>query len=105
MRLSLSGSLEKDEEEILSELIDKYRDRIFRLIVGTSRIVETKESDGKMLAKAQASVRVIELATDDLLLTVQTEKSGLGNNEDAAIQQAYKAVGQLLGTKIRNNLL
>ena len=105
MRLSLSGSPAREEEEILADLKTKYKDRVARLIVGTSRIIETRESDGKILAKAQASVRVIDMATDDLLLTVQTEKSGLGSNEDAAIQQAYKEAGKLLGTKIRNDLL
>jgi hypothetical protein len=102
--MTLTGSEGKSEAYIIGELKKKYGDRVERLLIGTVRIVEIKKSSGKFLAKAAGSVKVLEIATGDLLFSDQMEKSGLGNNEDDASSRAYKEIGKLLGKSVRNNL-
>jgi len=105
MRLAVKEPANMAEDELLAELKDKYGSQVRRIIIGSVRIVSTGESGKKYLAKASGTVRVVDVATGDLLFTDQAEKSGLGNTEKEAVAQAYKEIGKLLGKKIRNNLI
>ena len=75
-----------------------------RIIFGTVRVMSYRKSGSKTIAKASGTVSVLETSSGNILMSAQREKSGLGNNNEGAASSAFKAMGKLLGTQIRNNL-
>ena len=106
--VGLSASLDelkdKSEMAIVSLLKDKYQGKIERLLLGRTQIMSFREDSGKIIAKAEGSVQVIDLDSGDVLLTEQKEKSGLGSNEQAAVNQVQKDLGDLIGKGVKNKL-
>ncbi len=104
LSVSPSDLAGKSDFEITALLKSRFAGQVDRIIFGTVRITSYQKSGNKTLAKASGSVSVLETSSGNILMSAQREKSGLGNNEEGAASSAFKEMGKLLGTQIRNNL-
>ena len=94
----------KSEPEVLELLRERFGGTVPRVILAVVRIMSTRESGGKTLAKASGTVQVVDTGTGEVLYATQREKSGLGQDARSAAASAFRSLGEALGQEIRNNL-
>jgi len=95
---------ERSDLELVELLRSRFSAAVDRIILASVRIVSTRESGGRTLAKASGTVQVLEVETGAVLYTARREKNGLGVDAWSAAANAYTNMGQVLGEQIRNNL-
>ncbi len=75
-----------------------------RIIIGTARFESSESDGGNVFAKVSGTVKVADLKTGAILLTVSRTKAALGKTLDAARAAAFQALGQDMGQEIANKL-
>jgi hypothetical protein len=74
------------------------------VIFGTARISESAQEGNTLILQVTGTVKVLELATGKILLTVNRSKRAQGGNASAALAAAFKMLGEDLGKAIANQL-
>jgi hypothetical protein len=75
-----------------------------RVIFGTARFESSESDSGNVFAKVSGTVKVADLKTGAILLTVAKTKAALGKTEAAARAAAFQQLGQDIGQDIANKL-
>lgn len=95
---------DKGDYEIIENLKQNFSSRVRRAIFGTSRILSFGEVAGRVSARASATVQVVDLENEEILLTVVKNLNGIGTNEDGAKKDAFRKLGEAVGEEIKNRL-
>ena len=95
---------DKSDFDIIALLTGKYKTTIERVIFGTSRILDLNDRDGKIFAKCTGTFQVVDLNTEEILLTVVKTVNAMGSDEAAAQSAGFQRLGNEVGKEIRNKL-
>ncbi len=96
MPLKSSLILFKADNQALA-LLKKNAGGVERAVYGSAQAGEAEKSGSKYIVKATGSVKVVDLATGDILFEKSMSKSGLGNSAQSARSAAFKQLGKELG--------
>jgi len=75
-----------------------------RVIFGTAEFGGSETEDGKVFVKVSGAVKVADLKTGTILLTVTRNKQAVGSTLAAARAAAFRQLGQDIGQEIANKL-
>jgi hypothetical protein len=94
----------RPDNQVISALSAGYRGQVERAVYGTARIADTVQEGQTIIIQVNGTVKVVELATGKVLLTVNKSKRAQGSNASAALATAFKKLGEDLGQAIVNQL-
>jgi hypothetical protein len=94
----------RPDNQVISALSVGYRGQVERIIFGTGRIAETVQEGQTIIIQVSGTVKVVELASGQVLLAVNKTKRAQGSNPSAALSTAFKKLGEDLGQAIVNQL-
>lgn len=79
--------------------------KIDAIVFGATRInYGGKDKDGFDLATASANIRVIEVSSGEILASAISNETGIAKTKEAAFTAASRRLGDVLGSKISNEL-
>lgn len=96
--------LERGDFDIIRRLSGEFGDSVKRVIYGTARILEISEDNGQYFVKTSATVQVVNLSTEEILLSVVKSANGMGKTEENAANDSFRRLGTAIGKDILNNL-
>ncbi len=96
--------LDKGDFDVIEILETRFAATTERAIFGTARILSFSSNAGKVVAKCTATIQVVDLKSKEVLLTIVKDANGMGNDEAQAQSAAFKSIGKLIGTEIKNKL-
>jgi hypothetical protein len=91
-----SDILYKGDKEALA-LLKKNAGGAERAVYGSAQAGEAEKSGSKYIVKATGSVKVVDLATGDILFEKTLSRNGLGSSPERARGAAFKQLGRELG--------
>ncbi|MBN2440095.1 MAG: hypothetical protein JXJ04_02075 [Spirochaetales bacterium] len=95
---------DKSDFDIIELLVNKYKSEISRVIFGTARVLSFSNNEGKVFAKSSATVQIVDLMTEEILLTVVKSVNAMGADESAAQSAGFARLGNDIGKEIKNKL-
>jgi hypothetical protein len=95
---------DKSDYDIIELLIEKYAAQVRRSIFGIARVLSFSEKSGKTFAKCSATIQVVDLETNEILLTVVKTVNAMGSDDKAAQSDGFKRLGEEIGEEIKNKL-
>ena len=96
--------LTASDADIVSQLATEYQDDVERVIYGTAKLSDHEEDNDMVIVSVTGAAKAVELATGDVLLSVQRTKGAIGKNFETALGIALRKLGEDLGAEIANNL-
>jgi len=93
----------RQDSQVISSLAG-FQGQVERVIFGTARITDTVQEGGTIIIQVAGTVKVVELATGKVLLTVNKTKRAQGTNASSALATAFKKLGEDFGQAIANQL-
>ncbi len=94
----------RTDEEVIDAAASAAKGGTVRLIFGTAELGD-KESEGEdIFMKATATVKVADLKTGQILLTVNRTESAVAKTESAARAAVLQQLGRRVGQEIANKL-
>jgi len=99
-----AGSVAGRQDAQVLAVLAVFQPRIQRVIFGTARINESLQEGDTLILQVAGTVKVLELATGRILLTVNRSKRAQGGNASAALAAAFKMLGEDLGKAVANQL-
>jgi len=94
----------RPDNQVIAALIAGYRGQVERAIFGTARIADSVQEGQILIIQVSGTVKVVELSSGKVLLTVNKSKRAQGSNASAALSTAFKKLGEDLGQAIVNQL-
>jgi hypothetical protein len=94
----------RPDNQVIAALAAGYRGQVERAVFGTARISETVQEGQTIVIQVSGTVKVVELASGKVLLTVNKTKRAQGSSASAALATAFKKLGEDLGQAIVNQL-
>ena len=104
LRVGATEVAGRPDDQVISALSAGYRGQVERAIFGTARIADTVQEGQTIIIQVGGTVKVVELASGKVLLTVNKIKRAQGSNASAALATAFKKLGEDLGQAIVNQL-
>jgi hypothetical protein len=95
---------EKSDFDIIKLLTSKFKTNTRRAIFGTARVLNFNDRDGRIFAKCSGTVQVVDLETEEILLTVVKTVNAMGSDESAAQSAGFSRLGDEIGEEIKNKL-
>lgn len=99
-----AGSVAGRQDAQVLAVLAAFQPQVRRVIFGTARISESAQEGNTLILQVTGTVKVLELATGKILLTVNRSKRAQGGNASAALAAAFKMLGEDLGKAIANQL-
>lgn len=97
------GSL-KSDSEVIALAASGAASTTGRVIFGLAKVTGTEKEGTDFIVKVSGSLKVADLKTGEILLTVNRGKSMVGKSAAAALSSALQKVGEELGQDIANKL-
>jgi hypothetical protein len=94
----------RPDNQVIASLASGYQGQVERAVFGTARIAETVQEGQTIIIQVSGTVKVVELASGKVLLTVNRSKRAQGSSGSAALSTAFKKLGEDLGQAIVNQL-
>jgi hypothetical protein len=99
-----AGSVAGRQDAQVLAVLAAFQPQVQRVIFGTARISESAQEGNTLILQVTGTVKVLELATGKILLTVNRAKRAQGGNASAALAAAFKMLGEDLGKAIASQL-
>jgi hypothetical protein len=96
--------VDRGDFEVIEKLAAEFGAKVQRAIYGTARILEITEDSGQVFVKTTATIQVVDLKTEEILLSVVKTANGMGNTEQKATNESFKRLGSAIGKDILNQL-
>ncbi len=93
----------RKDAQVLAALT-AFQSQVKRVVFGTARISESVQEGSTLILQVTGTVKVLELSTGKILLTVNRSKRAQGGNVPAALAAAFKMLGEDLGKEITSQL-
>jgi len=93
----------RKDAQVLAALA-AFQSQVERVVFGTARISESVLEGSTLILQVTGTVKVLELSTGRILLTVNRSKRAQGGNVSAALAAAFKMLGEDLGKEIASQL-
>jgi hypothetical protein len=93
----------RQDAQVLAALAG-FQPQVQRVVFGTARITDSAQEGSTLILQVSGTVKVLELATGKILLTVSRSKRAQGGNPSAALAAAFKMLGEDFGKAIANQL-
>lgn len=81
-----------------------FQGEVERVLFGTAQITDTVQENGTIIIQVSGTVKVVELSSGKVLLTVSRSKRAQGANAYAALGTAFKKLGEDLGQAVAGGL-
>jgi hypothetical protein len=94
----------RSDAQVVSFLGRNFQGQVERVVFGTAQISDHSQDGQTVIIQVTGTVKVVELATGKILLTVNKSKRAQGTNASAALATAFKKLGEDLGTALINQL-
>lgn len=99
------GSIvDRDDTEVLAAAGAKAADKSGRMIFGSGQVTGTEQDGEMVIARASGTVKVADLKTGAILLTVSRSKSVPAKNAAVAAASVLQKLGEDIGQEIANKL-
>jgi hypothetical protein len=93
----------RKDAQVLAALA-AFQSQVERVAFGTACISESVQEGSTLRLQVTGTVKVLELSTGKILLTVNRSKRAQGGNVPAALAAAFKMLGEDLGKEIASQL-
>jgi hypothetical protein len=94
----------RPDNQVIASLASGYGGQVERAVFGSARIADTVQEGQTIIIQVSGTVKVVELASGKVLLTVNRSKRAQGSSGSAALSTAFKKLGEDLGQAIVNQL-
>jgi hypothetical protein len=94
----------RPDNQVIADLAAGYQGQVQRAIFGAARIADTVQEGQTIIIQVSGSVKVVDLASGKVLLSVNKSKRAQGSSPSAALSTAFKKLGEDLGQAIVNQL-
>ena len=94
----------KNDNDIISLIKDAAGAKVKRIVFGYGKISGYEQDKETIIVKVTGIVKVVDIASKKILLSVDKTKSALGSNASAALSAAFYKLGEDLGKEIANKL-
>ena len=94
----------RPDNQVIAALSSGYRGQVERAIFGAARIAETVQEGQTIIIQVSGTVKVVELSSGTVLLTVNKTRRAQGASVAAALSTAFKKLGEDLGQAVANQL-
>jgi hypothetical protein len=99
-----AGSVAGRQDAQVLAVLAGFQPQVQRVVFGTARITDSAQEGSTLILQVTGTVKVLELATGKILLTVSRSKRAQGGNPSAALAAAFKMLGEDFGKAIANQL-
>jgi len=94
----------KSDNTVISMLSGVSGGKVKRVVFGYGKISGYEQDKETVIVKVTGTVKVVDLSTGDILLSVDKTKSALGSNASTALSTAFYKLGEDLGKELVNKL-
>jgi hypothetical protein len=93
-----------NDDVLIADAAAHVRQGTKRVIYGVARIESTEKDGGMTVVKASGAVKIADLATGEVLLSVKRSRTGLAEEPANAVSSALRKLGEDIGREIANSL-
>ncbi len=104
LALDAAGLADKADSDAVAAVSQAAGAKMTRAIFGSAQSAGSESDAGQVFVKVSGTVKVADLKTGAILLTVTKNKSALGKTEAAALKAALQQLGRDIGQDIANKL-
>ena len=94
----------KNDNDVISLIKNVAGIKVKRVIFGYGKISGYEQDKGTIIVKVTGFVKVVDIDSKEILLSVDKTKSALGSNVSAALSAAFHKLGEDLGKEIADKL-
>jgi hypothetical protein len=102
--LDAAGITGRQDADVIGAAAKAAAVKTGRVIFGTAEFGGSEIDGGNVFVRVSGTVKVADLKTGAILLTVTRNKQALGKNAAAALAAAFRQLGQDIGQEIANKL-
>jgi hypothetical protein len=104
LQVAVGGIAGRPDAQIVDFLNRNFAGQVQRAIFGTAQISDHSQEGDYVIIQVTGTVKVAELATGRILLTVNKSKRAQGTNTASALAAAFKRLGEDIGDEVVNKL-
>ena len=94
----------RPDSQVLALLNRSFAGEVERVVFGTARISDHAQDGQYVIIQVTGTVKVVELSSGQILLTINRNKRAQGTNTSAALAAAFKRLGEDIGEDLINQL-
>jgi len=94
----------RTDAQVAAFLKSNFGGELKRAVYGTARISDHQQDGDFVIIKVTGSIKVVEIESGKILLSVTKSKRAQGTNTSTALSSAFKKLGEDIATNILNNL-
>ncbi|NOY10233.1 MAG: hypothetical protein GXP33_15475 [Spirochaetes bacterium] len=94
----------KSDNAVISMLSKVSGGKVKRVVFGYGKISGYEQDKETVIVKVTGTVKVVDLSSGDILLSVDKTKSALGSNVSTALSTAFYKLGEDFGKELINKL-
>jgi len=102
--VAVGGIAGRPDAQIVDFLNRNFAGQVQRAVFGTAQISDHSQDGDYVIIQVTGTVKVAELATGRILLTVNKSKRAQGTNTASALAAAFKRLGEDIGDDVVNKL-
>lgn len=96
--------LGKNDKDIISLIRSASGNKVKRIVYGYGKISGYEQDKQTVIVKVTGFVKVVDINSKEILLSVDKTKSALGSNVSAALSAAFHKLGEDLGKEVADKL-
>ncbi|MBN1835327.1 MAG: hypothetical protein JW820_05715 [Spirochaetales bacterium] len=102
--VAVTGIAGRTDAQVVAFLARNFTGQVERAVFGTARISDHAQDGNYVIIQVTGTVKVAELGTGEILLTINKSKRAQGTNTSAALAAAFKKLGEDMGEDLINQL-
>ena len=104
LAVAVGGIAGRPDAQVVDFLNRNFAGQVERAVFGTARISDHSQDGDYVIIQVTGTVKVADLATGRILLTVNKTKRAQGTNTASALAAAFKRLGEDIGDEVITKL-
>jgi hypothetical protein len=102
--VAVTGVAGRQDAQVIALMRNYFSEQVERVVFGSARITDHQQDGGIIIIQVTGTIKVADLDSGAILLTVNKMKRAQGTNPAAALAAAFKQLGDDMAQAVMNQL-